>query len=220
MDWKVVVAAPLVAFLVVASANEVVMPSNWSTASNGQGSQAYKMGVDPQVTWQGRRSLSIRSTVPAADVDYGAAIQYVSVYGYEGRRVRFSGMLKTEGITDWAGAFLQVTPLGGERYWGGGVDSEPPRGSGTGPGATDWHPVSVVVDVPSTGTLSMGLVLVGNGQAWLSALRFEEVGPDVPVTTGPIGRDPAKVAQRQAERVRVPATATPRQQPPNLELLP
>lgn len=220
MDWKVFAAAPLVAFLVVASANDVVMPSSWSSASTGKSSKAFVIGLDPQVTWQGQRSITVRAQVPADDIDYGAAIQYVTAHGYEGRRVRFSGVLKTDGITQWAGVFLQSNPDGVESYWGSRSRDDPPRGSGSGPGSADWRRVGVVIDVPAaSGTMSMGLVLVGNGQAWLSDLRFEEVGPEVPVTVEPIGLDPQKVAGARAKRLQVPAQAT-KQVPANLALLP
>ena len=48
MDFKALIAAPLVAFLVVATANEVTMPQRWASASAGSSSASFQIGVDPQ----------------------------------------------------------------------------------------------------------------------------------------------------------------------------
>ena len=40
--------------------------------------------------------------------DYAAVTTYLDDFGYEGRRVRFSGMLKTSGVDTYAGVFLRA----------------------------------------------------------------------------------------------------------------
>jgi hypothetical protein len=228
MDWKIVVAAPLVAWMVVANGADIRMPADWSNASHSSSGDAFLMGVDPAMTYNGQRSLVVRTTMDSADVDYGAAIQYVDAKGYEGRRVRFSGMLKTRGVTTWAGVFMLASKDHTEDFWGSSPKSTDllPRGSESQPGDSDWRPVSVVFAVPDVPNqmLSMGIVLIGNGQAWLSDLRFEEVGNEVPVTVAPIGLDMAKLAARQQhhkdQEAHALAAAQSRQVPANLGLNP
>lgn len=219
MDWKVFFAAPVVALFVVAGAGEVSMPENWSQASSGRSNKAYAIGLDPGVDRNGQRSLSVRSQTINEDTDYGLAVQVVNAFGYGGRRVRFSGMLKTSGVTGWAGVFLQAD--GGEAENFPGSLQQPatlPRGSASAKGSSDWHPVSVVIDVPDRpGSIGMGLALVGNGRAWLADLKFEEVGAEVPPTTAPIGLDLGKLAEKRRQR-RDDARPEPRQRPANLEL--
>jgi len=141
--------------------------------------------------------------------------------------VRFSGMLKTRGVTTWAGVFMLASKDSTEDFWGSSSKSTDllPRGSESQPGDSDWRPVSVVFAVPDVPNqmLSMGIVLIGNGQAWLSDLRFEEVGNEVPVTVAPIGLDMAKLAARQQHHKAQEAqalAAQSRQVPANLGLNP
>lgn len=104
---------------------------------------------------------------------------------------------KTKGVATWAGIYLRGNSRG-SRDWHLSDAQSLPRGSHSEPGDQDWHPVSVVVQIPAEpgGVMDMGLVVIGSGQAWLRGLKFEEVGDDVPVTTSPIGLDLAKVAEQ------------------------
>jgi hypothetical protein len=218
VDWKVFFAAPLVAAFLVAGAGEVSMPQDWGQASTGRSNKSYAIGLDPGMERNGRRSLSVRSLDDNDDTDYGSAMQVINAFGYGGRRVRFSGMLKTSGITGWAGVFLQSSTSPVVDTWGSLAPADLPRGSASAKGSSDWHPVGVVLEVPDRpGSLVMGLALVGNGQAWLSDLKFEEVGPDVPVTAQRIGLDLDRLAQRRRER-RDAQRPEPKQVPYNLEL--
>ena len=50
-------------------------------------------------------------------------------------------------------------------------------------GTTEWRTHEVVLDVPEQSrAIAFGCLLVGKGQLWLSDVRFEEVGRDVPTT--------------------------------------
>jgi len=195
------------------------MPAAWGQASTGRSREAYAVGLDPGVGWNGHRSLSVRARGNGnEDVDYGFAIQCVDAFGYQGRRVRFSGMLKTTGITGWGGVFMQSSAADVDDAWLGLESARLARGSASARGSSDWHPVSVVLDVPlRSGSIGLGLALVGDGQVWLSDLKFEPVGEDVPVTTAPIGLDLARLAQRRRER-REQRRPEPMQAPANLDL--
>ncbi len=176
------------------------------------------IGIDSQTLFQGQRSLSVQSQDVPLDVTSSAsAIQYA--YGYQGRRVRFSGWLHTEDVKSWAGALMQVNVDGTERYFGSRRDAlketDLPYGVGSSTSIPGWTEVSVVVDFPTdpAAMVSMGTVVVGEGKAWLSAMRFEEVGLDVPLTTSRIGVDLAAYnaikAQKQKRAVGAPAQPTP-----------
>ena len=214
MDVKALFAAPLVAFLVVASANEVAMPQGWSGTASASTRNAFQMGVDPQVTFEGKRSLTVKALNPVSDVEYVSAIQYVNSQGYEGKRVRFSGVLKSQGITQWAGVWLaprEVTSFvdRSDSAMRGRTPMDPlPAGNGVGSGDKDWHQVTVVIDVPQEPTrLSMGLGLVGNGQAWLSDLKFEEVDAATPLTPGTVGLNLNRVAEEFQKALKGPLAA-------------
>jgi len=205
MDWKIVVAAPLVAWLVMANAAALKVPRNWGSDVHAPTDRSYAVGIDPEVTFNGKPALAVRSLQHVREFDFAAATRYVDAFGYGGHRVRFSGMLKTSDASTWAGIFL--APYGGAaaRDWMFTDVQSLPRASGPAVGSSDWQPVSVVVDVPSApgASISMGLAVVGNGQAWLSDLRFEEVGTDVPLTETRLGLDVDKLAQDRQEGQRL-----------------
>jgi hypothetical protein len=222
MDWKILLAAPLAAVLLVAGAAPLAPPNGWSSGSTGNTSKAYLMGIDSQMQFQGQRSLSVQSQEGLVNAtSHGALIQYA--YGYEGRRVRFSGWMRSENVKDWAGAFLRIEPRGDERFFGSRrpdmKEEDLPFGAGGATSLSQWTEVSIVADVPNApGTmLSMGAMVVGHGKVWLSTMKFEEVGLDVPLTPARIGMPLVNATEREAEAKRKAERAA-RRQPPNLSL--
>lgn len=222
MDWKIFAAAPLAAVLLVASAAPLSPLNGWSSGSTGTTSGAYGMGIDTAMQFQGQRSISVQSQSGLVRPDsHGAVIQYG--YGYAGKRVRFSGWLRSSEVSGWAGAFMQVAPSGTERFFGSRrpdlKQEDLPFGAG-GSGSQDrWTEVSIVADVPNkpNAMVSMGAMVVGEGKVWLSAMRFEEVGLDMPLTPARIGMPLATPEQLEAEAKRLAEKAS-RRIPPNLSL--
>jgi hypothetical protein len=50
-------------------------------------------------------------------------------------------------------------------------------------GTADWQQYSVVLDVPAdSAALAYGFFIGGTGEAWVSGVRIEPVGLDVPST--------------------------------------
>lgn len=231
MDWKIFLAAPLAAALMVASATPLSPLNGWAASSSAfhgktyaQGSappsKSYTMGLDSQVQFQGQSSLSVQSLPenPLKGKSHGAMMKYA--YGYEGRRVRFTGWMRSADVEGWAGAFLRVEPEGMKRLFAARHQPEDlPFGAGESSAIGGWTQVSLVADVPNTpGTvLSMGAMVVGQGKVWLSAMQFEEVGREVPLTPARVGMPLSTAAEHQADLERKPFRPTsPR--PPNLSL--
>ena len=222
MDWKILAAAPLAAVLLVASAAPLAPLNGWSSGSTGNTSAAYRMGIDTALQFQGQRSVSVQSQSGLVRPDsHGAVIQYG--YGYAGKRVRFSGWLRSSDVAGWAGAFLRIEPDGAERFFGSRrpdlKEDDLPFGAGGASSLDRWTEVSIVADVPNTPTamVAMGAMVVGEGKVWLSAMRFEEVGLDVPLTPARVGMPLATPEQRAAEAKRLAEKAS-RRIPPNLSL--
>jgi len=96
-----------------------------------------------------------------------------------GRRVRFSGFVRTEDVTDHACIWL----------WAGGaegtlvhdaLEGRRPRGT------TGWRDYSIELDVPEDARhVSLGCFLAGNGRAWFDRLRVS--------LDGEPWRDPARL---------------------------
>lgn len=222
MDWKATVAAPLAALMMVAGGNELVPAKGWSAGSNGNNSKAYAIGVDPQMLHAGQRSLSVQSRSEQSAISHGAAIQYA--YGYQGKRVRFSGWLRSAEVKTWAGAFMHVQGDSTERFFGSSpsqlLPADLPFGTGSATSIDGWTEVSVVADVPNQpgAMVSVGLMVIGQGQAWLSGLRFEEVGREVPLTLTRVGLDLDAYATARLERERKLEQFVPPTPPRNLSL--
>jgi len=52
-------------------------------------------------------------------------------------------------------------------------------------GTTEWTPYSVVLDASENAHgIFFGTLMNGKGQLWISNVRFEVVGAEVPVTNG------------------------------------
>ena len=185
MDYRVLFAAPLAALVMSVSAMDLSLPSPWTPLSMGLPGPGVKLMPER--------------------VNFAVATQWAQ--GYAGKRLRFSGQIRSEGVSTWAGLFMDEDPThttlislqGGLE---GGENTLPLRGAAGQAPYKAWQDVSVVVQLPTTSdSVALGLALVGEGQVWARKLRFEVVGPEVPLTsTRMLGFDWAKARD---ERVRL-----------------
>jgi hypothetical protein len=213
MDYRVLFAAPLAALVMSVSATESTLPSPWVAVPMGYPApdpafpldyakgvaSAYSIGVDPAAEEQGQRSLSIKSLVKLMPGQVNLAVVQQSAEGYAGKRLRFSGQIRSEGVSTWAGLFMDEVYKGDSLYklklgLEDGENILPPSGAAGQAPYKAWQDVSVVVQVPAkVNSVTLGLALVGEGQVWARKLRFEVVGPEVPLTsTRMVGFDWAK----------------------------
>jgi hypothetical protein len=210
MDYRVLFAAPLAALVMSVSAAEPHLPSHWRPFPSGlpapglfvdYSKSTYDIGVDPAAEEQGLRSLSIKSLVKLNPTYVNWAVAFQEAKGYAGKRLRFSGQIRSEGVSTWAGLYMDEVSYGAALYQlqGGFEGGEhtlpvPPHGAAAQAPYGAWQDVSVVVQVPATvNGVSLGLALVGEGKVWARKLRFEVVGPEVPLTsTRILGFDWAK----------------------------
>lgn len=130
---------------------------------------------------QGRRcAVLFRDSGTAG---FGNLKQAVEAAPYRGRRIRFSAMVRTEGLAEEAQAqlWMRVDGPGGDGFFDNMGDR--PLRSGT------WVRAHIIGDVaPDAVTIHLGLMLTGgNGQAWLDDVSVEILGP------APVGsREPAR----------------------------
>ena len=93
--------------------------------------------------------------------------------------------MKSEGVGNWAGLWMRVD-----------------KSAGTGPqvlafdnmqdrpikGTADWQNYAVVLDVPEGATgIFLGVLVNGPGGVWMSDVKIEPVGTDVPTTSKTMG---------------------------------
>jgi erythromycin esterase-like protein len=83
-----------------------------------------------------------------------------------GRRVRFSGFIRTEDVTDHACIWLWAGDAEGKLAYDA-LEDRRPRGT------TDWREYAIELDVPEGALhVSLGCFIAGNGRAWFDGLRI------------------------------------------------
>ena len=145
-------------------------PWAWST-----GGAAYDFALDTAAPNSGAQSLRIRYT----GGQFGSsAVQTLLLDATAGKRVRFTGYLRTEGITQGnAGLWLRVDGASGMLA----LDNAP---LGVTNGTTDWQRFVIdrYVD-PAAIQVVFGAFQFGNGTAWFDNFSVEIDG--VPLAEGP-----------------------------------
>lgn len=159
---------------VAALGQSLRLPQYWR--KSGSDWLGYDMGVDPAVQFGSRPSISISG--PAGVVGTGTLMQDFRSDDYRGKRLRLSAMVRSAGVTGWAGIWLRVDgQASGQPLALDDMQNRPIVGT------TDWTPYSVVLDVDQSSVdVAFGVLLGGTGQIWASDLRIEVVGRDVAVT--------------------------------------
>jgi hypothetical protein len=143
----------------------------------GSHPQDYELGIDHRVIYNGKNSGYIKSIV-VEPKGFGTLMQMFKADEYRNKRMRFSAVVKSEGIEDWVGLWMRIDgPEQGETLGFDNMQNRPIKGT------TEWQKYEVVLDVSQESVaIAFGILLSRGGQAWLSDGRFEEVSPDVPVT--------------------------------------
>jgi len=149
-------------------------PSGWW--KNGTDTSAYVVGVDPAQAHLGQPSAYVRS-VATDPSGFCGMMQMCQAEKFLGKRLRLSAWMKTQNV-DGGGAHLWFRVDGKDKNTTmlqfDNMDGRQVMGT------TDWHQYSVVLDVPAEAdALAFGFFLSGAGEAWVSGLTIEPVGPDV-----------------------------------------
>lgn len=156
------------------------MPAGWIKAGSHPGE--YDVGLDTSVRRSGGKASATVKAIATDLHGFGTLMQTTVPGEYRGKRVRFSGYVKSENVrAGWAGLWLRIDgaapaqPLGFDN-----MQQRPIKGT------TDWKRYAIVLDVPDEATaLAFGLLLAGDGQVWMDDLTFEVVPSSVPTTGGP-----------------------------------
>jgi beta-lactamase regulating signal transducer with metallopeptidase domain len=164
---------PVAVFYLPAQVASSVAPRGWFLA--GSERENYTSGVDPATMYQGHSSGFLKSK-PGADKGFGTLMQTFSVGRYAGHRLRLTATVKSADIETWAGLWMRVDQ-GSSMVAFDNMQNRAIKGT------TDWQDYSVVLNVPPDATdIAFGVLLEKSGTVWLSNIRFEIVGDDVPVT--------------------------------------
>ncbi|MEZ4317852.1 MAG: hypothetical protein R3F61_10120 [Myxococcota bacterium] len=107
---------------------------------------------------------------------FGTMLQLLDPHAYRGERVRYSAWMRTEGVTDWAGAWMRVD-AGEDVVAFDNMQERALRGD------VEWTRISIVLDVHEDATgIVLGILLSGPGAVWLDDVQLDIVDTSVPVT--------------------------------------
>lgn len=166
---------PNLAVFVVASCLmlHATVPDGWLLA--GSQPKSYDTGVDTQMPHDGHPSAYLKSREPVTG-GFGTLMQSIDAKNYAGKRVRFSGAVKSDGVQSWAGLWMRVDK-GPEVAAFDNMENRAIKGT------AGWKRHDVVLDVPQDASgIAFGILLDGQGEVWLSDAKFEVVGTEVEVT--------------------------------------
>jgi hypothetical protein len=167
------------------------IPEGWERFTGGGPdglSNACQAGIDLDIQGSGRNNMTVSCLrgIPS----FGGVNQAFPADAFRGKRVRYSAMVRAENIAD----IQEEQGIGG--LWLRVEDNNPAiaimtdnmRDRGIR-GSVEWIQVESVADIPeNAGRILIGFWMQGQGQLWISDIRFEEVGPNVPVTVQPTVR--------------------------------
>jgi hypothetical protein len=170
--WRMLVAVVLLLTGLVLVA-QATLPRGWLLA--GTKPSEYEVGVDADQMYQGHATAFLKSKTLNAD-GFGTLMQSIKAEQYLGRKVRPSGLVKSEEVLGWAGLWMRVdkekSPVAFDNMENRAIK-----------GTTGWQRYDVVLGVPKDATaISFGILLAGSGVVWLNGTKFDVVGADVPVT--------------------------------------
>jgi hypothetical protein len=142
-------------------------PDSWACGQHTL-SAPYLFVQDATGHFEGKSSLAIERREPG---DWAKVSQSVSVKMLNGKRVRFSAMVKRDKVTGAGGLVLIASPDG---YSGLEGLSETPYKSGS----NAWVYESIEVTIPANiSAMNIGFALEGSGKIWFDDAKLELLAP-------------------------------------------
>jgi hypothetical protein len=158
-------------------------PKGWvQNGSDPKASKAYEVGVDSTQPYKKPVSVYVKSLGPKTSEDkykFGGLMQMCRAESFRGKRLKFTGYVKTLDVAGTANLWFRVDGENGKILAFDNMSDRPIKGT------TDWKEYSVVLDVPETATaLAYGIFVSGSGAgtAWLNDVQLIEVGSGVKST--------------------------------------
>ncbi|HYG64532.1 MAG TPA: erythromycin esterase family protein, partial [Thermoanaerobaculia bacterium] len=131
--------------------------------------RAYDSLYDQTQASSGGQSLRIGYVYPfqwVPQLGVGSIAQLFPNEQAAGRKIRFSGSIRTEGVPIWAGLYwIAIDQAGGVTFGNSGAE---------GAGTTPWTRYEFEIDIPADLQQTyFGVDLVGPGTAWFDDIRIE-----------------------------------------------
>lgn len=152
-------------------------PTSWggpaAASPPADGAQPpYRVAIDADNPREGRGSARLERVGPAGSQPFGAISQAVDATSYRGRRVRFTAAVRVAAPqAAQVGLWLRVDRAAGRLGFFDNMNNRPIT-------STEWADYTIEGDVASDAErIMLGLLLVGDGKAWIDDVRVEDLGP-------------------------------------------
>jgi AraC-like DNA-binding protein len=138
----------------------------------------YSVLMDSETNYNGAKSIIIKNKSDMLEAGaFSTIMQQFKAANYIGKRVRFSGYVKSQDIKELGGLWMRINSTTADILKIDNMQDRPIIGD------TDWTYHSVVLDVPeNSAIINIGILLNGTGKLWAAGLSFEVVDKSVDTT--------------------------------------
>ena len=186
MNYRVLIAATLVATVVQAGEVDPKLPQPWFKNGQPPAAEQCLAGVDAELEARGTPNITLKCESELAG--FVGVMQSFAANTYRGQRIRFSALIKGEGVEGWGGIWMRVDDVDKPNTAFDNMQQRAVKGT------ADWTPYSIVLDASTNASgIFFGTLMIGKGQLWISDLRFEIVGTDVPTTGQTMSPEPGNL---------------------------
>jgi hypothetical protein len=152
--------------------SEGLRPADWGGSTRG-----YEFSRDTETKRSGRASARLMQIGDPAEKKFGTIIQAIDARRFSGRRIRYTGYMKTDEVRNHAALWLRVDSRARGTVAFDNMRRRPISGT------NDWQQYEIVLDVPDDGALIVfGALLAGEGTIWVDDLSLETASPEVELT--------------------------------------
>jgi hypothetical protein len=151
--------------------------------ASGTSPKSYNVRLDSLVYQNGHKCVLIESV---ADISEGfeTAMQYCSALDYAGKKIKMTGYIKSENVTDWAGMWLRVDGKTDPSLAFDNMQDRPVKGT------SDWTKCEIILDVPKEAwSLNFGALISSTGKIWFDNVSFEIIDNTPAVTSQVTGQE-------------------------------
>lgn len=161
----------------LAGAAHAATPPGWFVYVTGTATTDFEAGTEASTRTSGATSAFIRATTD--NHGFATLMQTIDATAYQGKRVRFSGYLRTKE----AGKGQLWMRVDGADKKPAAFDNMEDRAL---QGDKAWQHFDVVLDVPGNARdIAFGVLLQNRGEVWADGLAFEVVDQSVRTTGNP-----------------------------------
>lgn len=144
----------------------------------GTAPEKYQVSIDNNIYHMGSKAATICSVSEEFSTEeYSTIMQQISAKTFVGKRMRFSGFVKTQDVEGWCGLWMRIDSALGVTLKLDNMQSRAITGT------TEWNYYSCILDIPENGAIiNIGVLLTGKGQIWFDNADFQEVDHNTPTT--------------------------------------